>query len=183
MSLEKIEQHVELGLLKLAPAYWGKPRIGAGLASLLREIQTLEDVIWQQFELQHIETADRPRLVVIGKLIGQTPQGFSLEVFRTVIRARALANRSRGTGPDIGRVLVALVGAGNFAFIWAGPAVLNVTLLDAVDAEALSAAVAVLPFAPAAGVRLRLAYTEAGDGMRWGDAWGAPTTWFGARRL
>lgn len=181
MALEKIEQHVEVGLLKLAPAYWGKPRIGAGIVALLREIQALEDVIWQQFELQHVDTADRPRLKVMAKLIGQEPSDFDTEDLRTVVLARGLANRSRGTGPDIGRVLVALAGDGNFAFVWGGPAVILVTLLDATGPTSLKMATAVLPYAVAAGVRLRLLYSEAGAGMLWGDPWGGD--WFGARRL
>jgi hypothetical protein len=175
MALEKIEQHVELGLLKLAPAYFGKPRIGAGLASLLREIQTLEDAIWQQFELQHIETADRPRLVVMGKLIGQTPQGFSLEQFRTVIRARALANRSRGRGPDIAKVLVALLGAGNFAFLFAAPGIIYVAALDPLTDDDAAMARAVLPYSSAAGVQIQFFWADAADYFMWGGDWGE--TW------
>lgn len=172
MSLERIAQHVELGLLKLVPAYWGKPRIGAALASLLREIQTLEDTIWAQFSLQNILTADRPRLIVMGKLIGQTSEGFGLEDLRTAIRARALANRSRGTGPDIGAVLVALVGAENFSFVWSAPALISVTVLTALTDDQVRMLESVLPSALGAGVALHLLYSDAPGFMRWGDPWG-----------
>jgi hypothetical protein len=172
MALERITQHVELGLLKIAAAYWGKPRISAALASLLREIQTLEDTIWAQFTLQHIATADRPRLIVMGKLIGQTSEGFGLEDLRTAIIARALANRSRGTGPDIGAVLVALVGAENFSFVWGAPALIYVTVLTALTDEQLRLIESVLPAALGAGVALHLFYSDAPGFMRWGDPWG-----------
>lgn len=168
-ELQQITQHVELGLLKLAPAYWGRPRIGAGLAALLREIQTLEDTIWQQFTLQHIDTADRARLLVMGKLIGQTSEGFGLEDLRTAIKARALANRSRGTGPDIGAVLTALVGAENFSFIWAAPAVIYVTVLTGLTAEQLRLVESVLPFAPGAGVALHLLYSDSDSFLIWDE--------------
>lgn len=171
MALEKVEQHVEVGLLKLPPAYWGRPRISALVASLLREIQTLEDVIWAQFEAQHVNTAQRPALLKLGKLIGQTSEGFALEDLRTVIKARALANRSRGRGPEIGLVLVALLGAGNFEFAWAGPATIYVAALDPLTSEQVRMAQAVLPHATAAGVQLHLSYSDA-DYMLWGDAWG-----------
>lgn len=175
MALEQITQHVEGGLLKIAPDLWGKPRIGAVLAATLLEIQTLEDAIWQQFELQHIDTADRPRLVVIGKLIGQAAHGFELEDFRTVIKARGLANRSRGRGPDIGRVLVALLGAGNFAFLFAAPATIYVAALDALTDAQVRMVREVLPYASGAGVQVQFFWSDATPYFFWGDLWGG--TW------
>jgi hypothetical protein len=170
MPLERISQHVELGLLKLAPDFWGKPRIGAALAAVLREIQTLEDVIWDQFEAQHIDTAERTALATMGKLIGQaSPQGFSVEQYRTIIKARALANRSNGTGPEIGRVAVALYGAENTSFVWAGPAVIYLTVLTGLTDAEVDMAAAVLPYATGAGVQLHLLYGADEDIMLWGD--------------
>jgi hypothetical protein len=173
MPLERISQHVELGLLKLAPDFWGKPRIGAVLAAVLREIQTLEDVIWDQFEAQHIDTAERTALATMGKLIGQaSPQGFSVEQYRTIIKARALANRSNGTGPEIGRVLVALLGADNFAFVFAGPAVIYIAALEALTATEAAMAAEALPHASAAGVQIQFFWAAAADYFTWGGDWG-----------
>jgi hypothetical protein len=173
MALERISQHVELGLLKIAPDYWGKPRISAVLAAVLREIQTLEDVIWDQFEAQHIDTANRARLAVMGKLIGQaSPQGFSEEQYRTVLKARALANRSRGTGPEICRVLTALLGPQAFSWTWLGPAVIALTSLNGLSAAQVEMVHAVMPYATAAGVGIQLIYNSSDDLMLWGDPWG-----------
>lgn len=176
MPLEKIEQHVETGLLKLPPRLWGLPRVGAGLASLLREIQTLEDAIWAQFEAQHVETAGREALLVMAKLIGMNaPAGtFSVEGLRTAIKARALANRSRGRGPDIGRVLVALLGADGFYFTWAEPASIYITALDNQSAEEVLMAQTVLPYATAAGVGVQFGFSgDADNFLRWGSGvWG-----------
>jgi hypothetical protein len=155
MTLERVEQHVETGLVKLPPAYWGKPRIGAVLAAHLIEIQTLEDAVWDLFDARHIDTADMPRLVIMGKLIGQDRHGFDLEDFRTAIKARALANRSDGSGPALGRVLVALLGAGDFAFHWVGAASIAVAYLLQVQE--------VLPFARAAGVQINFFFQEDAD--------------------
>lgn len=173
MPLEKIEQHVEVGLLKLPPKLWGLPRTGAGLASLLREIQTLEDAIWAQFDAQHINTADRPALRIMAKLVGQQPEAFSETGLRTAVKARALANRSRGTGPEIGRVLRAIFGEGNFAWSWVDPAIIYVTALDPLADEDVAVAESVLPYATAAGVQLHLLYAESGTFMIWGSGfWG-----------
>jgi hypothetical protein len=161
MAIERIEQHVETGLLKLVPEYWGKPRIGAVLAAHLREIQALEDTIWDIFDAQHINTADLPRLVILGKLIGQDRHGFSEEDFRTAIKARGIANRSKGRGPDLGRVLVALLGAGDFAFWWVGPASIAVAfLLRVTDDEQVRLVEEVLPYARAAGVQINFYFQE-----------------------
>ena len=178
MALERIEQHLEVGLLRLAPSYWGMPRIGAGIAALLLEVQALEDVIWEQFDLQHIDTADRPRLLILGKLIGQTAEGLSDEALRTAIKARALANRSRGTGPNIGAVLAAIFGAGNFYWVWAGPAVIYLTALESLDTEDVHVARSVLPYSTGAGVQIQFIYSDStvvlwGSGL-WGDTgWGS----------
>jgi hypothetical protein len=184
VALEKIEQHLEVGLKKLAPAYWGKPRISCGIGALLLEIQALEDVIWAQFEAQHIDTAPRTPLLKLAKLIGQeASQGFSLAGLRTVVKARALANRSRGRGPDIGLVLVALLGADNFSFLWAGPASIYITALDSISAEEVRMAEAVLPHSTGAGVQINFVHSTAGAGfMLWGDGeWG--DEWASARAL
>lgn len=172
MALERIEQHVERGLLLLTPAYWGKPRIGAILAATLRELQTLEDDVWALFEAQHIDTANRARLIVMGKLIGQEPGDFSEEELRTVIKARGLANRSRGTGPDVGAVLVALLGEGEFNWTWIEPAVIYITALSPQTERGVKMAAAVLPFATAAGVQLQFLYTDEATGFEWGENWG-----------
>lgn len=163
-ELERVTQHVEVGLLKLPPAYWGKPRISAVLAAHLIEIQTLEDTIWGIFEAQHIDTADMPRLVILGKLIGQDRHGFDLENFRTAIKARALANRSDGSIASLGRVLVALLGAGDFAFQWVGPASIGVAyLLQVTDDEQVRLVTEVLPYARAAGVQINFYFQEDAD--------------------
>jgi hypothetical protein len=171
--LTKIAQHVEVGLLRLAPAYWGKPRIGAVLAAVLREIQTLEDAIWDQFTLQHIDTADRPRLIVMGKLIGQDPSDFDVESLRTVIKARGLANRSKGTGPGMGRVLTALVGEQNFYFTWVEPAVIYIAALTPLTDVQVKMIQSVLPHGTAAGVSLQMTYSDESNYFKFGDPWGA----------
>ena len=176
MALERVEQWLEIGLLRLAPALWGMPRIGAGIAALLLEVQALEDVIWQQFDLQHIDTADRPRLLILGKLIGQTAEGLSDASLRTAIKARALANRSRGRGPDIGNVLAAIFGDENFSWVWAAPAIIYMTALTALDAEDVRIAESVLPYSTGAGVQIQLIYSDEA-GFVWGDAWGTDG-WF-----
>lgn len=133
--------------------------MGAWLASYLRQIQALEDLLWEIIEAREVATANIFRLAVIGKLIGQDRHGFSLEDYRTVILARGLANRSDGAGPALGRTLVALLGAGAFDFYFTGPACITVVIIDVTTAEDVRMVTEVLPYARAAGVQINLIYT------------------------
>lgn len=158
-ALVPITQHAEQGLVSLPDWCWGKPRLGAWLVSYLRTHQGLEDLIWEVIEAREIETANISRLQVIGKLLGQARHGFAPELFRSLLKARAVANRSDGSGPFIGRTLFELLGEGNFRFYFVGPATMLVQVLFETDAENVRAAAAVLPFARGTGVRLSVLFS------------------------
>lgn len=164
MTLERVEQHSEVGILKIAAPYWGRPRIGAWINAYLRQCQTLEDALWAMLETRTIDGGDEERLRVIGTLIGLPPFGLDIEVYRRVLRARALANRSRGTGVDIGRVLAAVFDdASNFSLQWSEGASLAATALLDVDSEYARGAAAALGAARGAGVSLQLLYGSDSD--------------------
>lgn len=195
MSLARITDHVQRALEALVPEYWGKPRMGALIAAYALEVQTLEDTQWEIFEAQHIDTADLARLIVIGKGIGQVRGILDLEHLRTAIKARGLANRSKGRGPDIGAVLGELFGdaAVDFDFIWPGPATMQVLIKYETTAQDVAMVLSVLPHARAAGVRFNvlfspesaLAYDYASDGWILADSVDPITTpgapWFDCR--
>lgn len=154
MSLSQNTDHVAEAKARLVAPFRGKPKIEGLLEAYIQAVQDLEDVMWDVLSIRTIDGADLPRLIVIGKLIGQPRHGFATELYRTVIKARALANRSEGTGPDIGKVLTQLLGAGAFSFHWIGPATIMIVQGDQADSEETRAVQQVLPFARAAGVRL-----------------------------
>lgn len=175
MALVEYPQHLEEALISMAPPWWGKPRIAALLKSYLDQCQAVEDAVWEIIAIRELETADLPRLKVLGLIIGQPRLLFSEEVYRDVLRARALANVSRGRASDILAVLEILVGsveAGDYILTEVGDATLLLSVTLPVDAEQLAALREVLPDVRAAGVGFQLLFTDSPDDVFfWDDTW------------
>jgi hypothetical protein len=184
-ALQYISTHDEIAARKLAPPYWGKPFVAALLSAFMREIQLLEDTLWNILDIRTLPNADLPRLKVLGRIVGQPRLNFSTESYRLLIEARALANVSRGRGSDLLAVLELLVGPASYTMIEVGDATLYVTVLEPVDEEGLDMLVQILPDTRAAGVGLQLLFSSAtfADVFAWGDAWGAPEQWGSVRIL
>lgn len=183
MALVKIEQHFEEALLSLAPPWWGKPRIAALLASYIDRLQALEDDLFEVLEIRELETADLVRLKVLGDIVGQPRLSFDTEEFRTVIKARALANVSRGRASDILAVLDLIVGTGLYTLTEIGNATLFLTITSALADWQLLALRIILPDTRAAGVGFQLLIGDAADPddvFLWGDTWATAETWAGA---
>lgn len=163
--LQYIQQHERIAALKLAPPFWGKPFVAALLSAFIAQIQELEDTLWQMLELRTLPLADLPRLKVLGKIVGQPQLGFDTETYRTVIEARARANRSRGTARDLLDVLNILVGPEQYSISEFGDATLYVLALTPI--EVTTPMRVVLPDTRAAGVGLMfVSSTETGAGVR-----------------
>lgn len=183
-QLQYIDDHEERAARKLAPPFWGKPVIAAVLAALTREIQALEDTLWEMLELRTVDNADLARLKVLGKIVGQPRLGFSTENYRLLVRARALANVSRGRASDIIAVLELLVGPGDYTLIEAGDATLLVSVEVSVSEEGLAMLQQILPDTRAAGVGLQLLYaSDVDEVFVWGDAWADDEEWGGVTTL
>ena len=171
MSLAWINQHVEVGLLKLVPSFWGKPRIAALLEAFLRECQRLEDLFWQIQELHTIADADLARLKVLGRIVGQPRFRFDLEHYRLLVRARALANVSHGRASDLGAVLDLLLGAGQYTLISVGGATLSLTTTTTLDVVEIAMLRAVIPDVRAAGVGLQLLFSRSEERRVGKECW------------
>lgn len=96
-----VTDHQEQALTKLIPPFWGKPRMAALFLAFLDQVQELEDAIAEVVRIRTLDTADMPRLKIIGKIVGQPSLGYDLEAYRRVLRARIGANRSRGVASDV----------------------------------------------------------------------------------
>jgi predicted transcriptional regulator len=184
-ALTYIATHDEIASRKLAPPFWGKPFVAALLSSFIREIQILEDIIWEFLELRTLANADLPRLKVIGKLVGQARLSFDTENYRLMIEARALANRSRGRGGDILGVLNLLFGEGEYVLLAAGNATLLLTALQPIDDVGLAMVTEILPAVRAAGVGLQFFFSDgaAVNVFHWGDPWPGTDGWASVRSL
>lgn len=183
--LSYIKTHEEVAARKLAPPFWGKPFIAWGLAAFIREIQVLEDTLWEMLDLRTVENADLPRLKVLGRIVGQPRLGFGTEAYRTLIRARALANVSRGRASDVFAVLDLLLGENEYELLEVGNATLFLTATAAVSDEGLAMVLLVLPDVRAAGVGLQFLFSDGPleDVFVWGDNWGTPEEWGSVRSI
>jgi hypothetical protein len=175
MALSPITRHFGEGVVKLIPAFWGKPRIAALLQSFLIPVQELEDVMWQVLAAYKINTADTARLDVLGKIVGQPRFWSNDETYRAVIRAKIRTNRSRGLTTDIVEVVSLVTGTTDPVHVeHYVPATMAVWIETPLEDDIYEALAFFLPKARAAGVSLHFYWTEEGldDAAVWDE-----TTW------
>lgn len=115
MPLERVTTHVEDGLDLLLDQFKGKPRLRGWLASYLRQVQLLEDAIYDVIVARMIARAVGDQLDQIGRLVGERRLDRNDTIYRVFIRARILTNRSNGTAPELLAIL-ALTTAVHFVF-------------------------------------------------------------------
>jgi hypothetical protein len=157
MAIERIDDHVTSGILKLIPPFWGKPRITAGLQGFLLEVQELEDVIFDFMNARLLGNATGWSLKMLGKIVGQQNHGWSDELFRTMIRARIRANRSTGKIKDVLAVAHLIFGGSTpIAWLDLGWAGLRLIVPGIERADTAIPAKLLLPITRAAGVGLEL---------------------------
>lgn len=182
-DLTYTNQHVETGILQLAPPFWGRPRIASLLAAFLEVLQLQEDDVWALLEQRTIDAADLVRLKVLGRIVGQPRFGFDTEDYRTLIRARALANVSRGRASDVLAVLDLVLGEGEYLLVEVGSATLQLTALQPIDANGIAMLTQVLPDVRAAGVGFQLLFAEDTDVAVWGTGIWGTSEWGTVRQL
>jgi len=116
-------EHVNQAVARLIQQYRDKPRMEALIAIYSRQVQDLEDALWQLATERFADTAIGAQLDVLGIIVGQERQGLGDDDYRALIAARIAANNSEGTAPDIYKVaLAALGGAGNVRIEFKPPA-------------------------------------------------------------
>lgn len=104
-----ITNHIDQGLARLISRYKNKPRFAAWCASHLRQAQLFEDACWALIAALDVDTADLPRLTMLGKIVGQPARG-TLDQFRSYVKVRVLVNRSKATAPNMIKIARILVG-------------------------------------------------------------------------
>jgi len=111
-QLARVVDHVEQGLDLLITQYIGRTRMENWLAAYLRQVQQLEDAIYDVLIKRMIDIATGAQLAAIGRIVQQPNSlDFADEQYRVVIRARIRANRSLGRSIDVLEVLGMLDGA------------------------------------------------------------------------
>jgi hypothetical protein len=110
MSLERVIDHTEQGLGLLITQYRGKPLLKAWASAYLRQVQLLEDAIFDVLIKRMLDKAVGEQLRVIGRIVGEEPNDNDDATFKIMINARIRINRSRGNTDDVLAVL-ALISA------------------------------------------------------------------------
>lgn len=95
-DLDYQADHRSDGLAKLLGQFHGMPRIEAVLGAFLDQIQKIEDVLWELYTEDWIDTATGDRLDVLGAIVGEERGGATDDDYRSFIRARVRVNRSTG---------------------------------------------------------------------------------------
>ena len=113
MTLEHKTDHTGAGLLKLAPPFWGKPRIATFLIAFLDECQALEDAVWTVLDGIDVDTCGWWVLSRLAKIVGEPSRPADVEDLRVRVKARIRINRSSGTREDVAGLVAALVGSGS----------------------------------------------------------------------
>lgn len=132
-DLEHDQTHEGAGLLKLAPPFWGKPRIASILYAYLREVQALEDALWSYIAGLDVDTCGRWVLEGLAKIVGESRRPTSIDTLRTLVRGRVAVNASDGTPGAIARVISTLT-AGTVQVLEIGEEI-RVMQLDTLDPD------------------------------------------------
>lgn len=102
MSLGEITTHEEDAKNALLSQYRGLPNIEALVGIFAKQVQAVEDVLCDLFELRKIDNAFGGTLDNLGIVVGQDRQGFSDTFYRNLLKAKIGENTSQG---DIDKII------------------------------------------------------------------------------
>lgn len=155
-----LKLHAEEALARI-PRYLSEaPRFRALLESLVEQAQEIEVSLQALLSDTSIDNAVGDALDQIGAVVGQPRKGLADEIYRVLIRAKILVNKSSGTIPEL--LAIFLVAAeGGVVVKDGGNALVVVSLLQAAqDADLIPFFLAFLREAKVAGVRAILEWIE-----------------------
>lgn len=97
--------HEEEGLSRLPSVWDSSPKVKGLLLSYLREIQEVEDTLFDLLEDRSISTAVGVQLDVLGDLLNEPRGGRTDEEYREYLKALPLVYRSGGTANELLQIL------------------------------------------------------------------------------
>lgn len=96
--------HVAAALNRLVVQF-RKPKMQAMVRIFAKPVQAVEDAILQLLTERTLDNAEGEQLQVIARIVGQQPLDVDDDMFRSIVKARIPANKSRGTGDEILKVV------------------------------------------------------------------------------
>ncbi len=101
LAIERVPDHVEQAVELPIDQYRGKPRFTGWLKSYVRQVQLVEDALYDVAIERMIDFATGPRVDIIGRIVGERRRGRTDPVYKVFIRARIRINRSLGLARDV----------------------------------------------------------------------------------
>ena len=146
-----------------------KPRWLALQAGYSKQVQQLEDALWQLYLKSMLPNATGALLDQLGALVLQPRENRTDDVYRLWIRAKALVLRSSGRPAELLTIArLVLPSAVRIVMVMQYPAALEIRLEGAIAYPSSGADVAALLLAAAAsGVRLLVTYTSSETPFRY----------------
>ena len=117
MTIEKITDYEARAVAELAEQFRGKPRMEAFVQSIAKQVQDLEDAIFDVLLLRICSVATGVSLDGCGEIVGEPRDGRGDDDYRVAIQVRIRQNRSNGEAPTIIEVLAILADSPRVAVI------------------------------------------------------------------
>src|SRR5690606_8416474 len=95
--------HAEAAVNRL-PQQFRKPKIEKLLRILCKPMAALEQAFVDLLTKRTVETAEGAQLEVLGRIVGQPLVDVAETTYRTLVRARIVANKSSGLGDQVLRI-------------------------------------------------------------------------------
>ncbi len=140
-----------------------KPNLDALTKSYLKQVQDLEDAMFEVLLKRELENAVGVQLTILGKIVQQPRTTADDNRFRTAIRARIAINLSHATAFDLIKVagLILQEFGETFEIRDEPPAQVRVTVIDPLTSADADLMFTLLEETDAAGVRLVLQWNSA----------------------
>lgn len=153
MNATPSKTHVAKALGHIVAPLQGE-KFRAGVAAKIQPLQDLEDLVWQILAGLSIEGSgivlDR-----IGLIVGRGRNGLVDAVYRRLLRAQILVNRSNGAIPELVKILQVAVSDDAWSFkIMLGASSIEIHGFGPFDATMTDALWSLLKDAKAGGIRL-----------------------------
>lgn len=161
-EIVKITDHVDGANALVARVLRNKPLFAALLASWTKQVQDIEDALWQLLVDTTLDTAEDDAQDQLGEILGEVREDLDTAAFRKVLKALAYANQSDGTPEDLIETTRRLLETSAvFSYTELGHAAVLIEPVDPLPAPAHS--IRVLKRAKAAGIELQLITPPAGE--------------------
>lgn len=133
MTLTKNNDQIGTGLALILEQFKDSPDFLALLTVFLKQVQDVEDVLFELKDLRFLDDAVGVQLDLLGELLGVGRGGLTDEAFRSRLRVQILINLATGTIQSILDPLEVLLPTNTFTMTETFPASLSVTAEESIS--------------------------------------------------